>query len=125
MGAQSGIQVGPRISDDESWPCEACGVRGHGVERNIWCSGTGGVRTKVCTCRVCPRCYRLMPHVLITAMYYRLRHDATMPQLEEWLAKETEPQFDLMGHILRNHGVVATNDQSEYVPNKIIVPVTA
>ena len=122
---ESSVQVGGRVSDAELWNCDSCGVRMLTTERDVWCSGTAGVRTKIMTMRLCSRCYRLAPHLTVCCALYLLREGRTMPQLDEWLAKQAEPTFDLKKHILRQHGIV---DKSEpepepYKPSKIIVPV--
>lgn len=122
------LKLGRRISDREIWECESCGVRGLSTEIMITCSGPSGIRTPVCTARVCPRCIRMHPHVLVTAMYFRIKHDRTMPPLEEWLAKSTEPTFDHEEHVLRRRGLLPEQNEppvEPYKPKKIVVPISA
>ena len=127
MPDTGGVKLGAPVSDSELWECSACGVRGLTTERNVWCTGTGGVRTPLMTLRVCSRCYHLHFNVCQSAVLYRLLYGKTMPQLLEWLAKSTEPQFDIKRHILRRRSLLPEQQQEvePYVAKKIIVQIGA
>ena len=122
---ESSVSVSGRISDPELWPCDGCGVRGPSTERVLSASVPGGMRIALGTVRVCPRCYRLDPNVFLFCAWYLMKNGRIVPQLEEWLAKESEPTLDLTQHILKQRGITDKTEEpvEPYKPAKIIVPI--
>ena len=115
----------PHVGSDERWQCECCGVRGKGVERGIYTSVGNGVRVFLYTMFLCSRCHGLKPQVAVCAAHYLLREGRVMPQLEEWLAKATEPKFDMREFVMQNQVRPSPGDEPvlPYKPSKIIVAV--
>ena len=76
---------------------------------------------------VCPRCYRFAPQVQLAAVIHRMKYGRNIPQIDEWLAKATEPTFDMVQHVLKTHGLADAGEPplEPYEPKKIIVPVGA
>ena len=118
-----GIVERSPISDQEKWPCVCCGVRGLSTERVMTCSGPCGLRFPLGIIRLCPRCYHLHPGLIGWCAWYLAVNGRQLPALEEWLAKETEPTFDMQRHVLRQHGITDAEPVEPYKPSKIVVPI--